>query len=127
MMTKSSSIKRTMPIDFDKIVDTKRTKVDCGVDNNEKIDTELMSSKKGKVVELDNKKNLPTKEDEKESPSEKASSGRRGQELSAVVEEMMIFLTGKSCNERSRYAKAIKFPSKVSKEAESTSSCCSSC
>ena len=99
MMTKSSSIKRTMPIDFDNIVDTKRTKVDYGVDNNEKIDTELMSSKKGKVVELD-KKNLPTKEDEKESPSEKDSSGRRGQELSAVVEEMMIFLTGKSFNER---------------------------
>jgi len=116
MMTKSSSIKRTMPIDFDKIVDTKRIKVDY-VDNNEKIDgddTELMTSEKGKVHQLD--KNSSKTKDEKESPSKKDSSGRKGKASSAVVEEMMIFLTGKSCNERSRYAKAIKFPSKVSKK-----------
>ena len=114
-----------MPIDFDNIGSTKRIKVDY-VDDTEKIDdTELMTSKKGKV-QLD--KNSSKTKDEKETPtSMKDSSGRRIQALSAVVVEMMVFLTGKSSTERSRYAKAIKFPSKVSKEAESTSSCCSSC
>jgi len=69
------------------------------VENCEKKDTELMtSSKKGKV-ELDDKtKNSPTTT--KDTPKEKSSSGRRSQALSAVVEEMMIFLTGKSFNER---------------------------
>jgi len=109
-----------MPVDPDKFGNTKRMKV-VYVENNEKKDTELMTSP-GKV-KLD--KNSPTRtkrkaQDEKKEPPKKKSSspaGRSSQELSAIMEEMVIFLTGESSNERSRYAKAIKFPSKVSKKA----------
>jgi len=112
----SGSIKRTMPVDPDKFGNTKRMKV-VYVENNEKKDTELMTSP-GKV-KLD--KNSPTRtkrkaQDEKKEPPKKKSSspaGRSSQELSAIMEEMVIFLTGESSNERSRYAKAIKFPSKL--------------
>jgi len=110
-----------MPIDPDQIGNTKRIKVDF-VENNEKKETELMlTSKKGRnKVELDdNNKNSQPTTINKYTAKEKSSSGR-----SAVMEEMMIFLTGKPVNERSRYAKAIKFPSKVSKKARGARSSC---
>ena len=98
MMMKSISIKRAIPIDPDQIGNMKRIIVDY-VENNEKKGTELMTSlKKGKVKLDDKTKNSPTTT--KDTPKEKSSSGRRSQALSAVVEEMMIFLMGKSFNER---------------------------